>query len=833
MRRTYLAGAVILVALLLMVMPASAAVERVTNGNFNNVIPFGWDSDQSGSSSSGGGFVDFDSQTYADFSVETRSETVWSEITQNVNFNQVNDLTFYLDRSGFSPYNWGITFKVYIGSDEVYSASGSDILTGSQTIDASAYTGTQTLKFYCEAYSNGNAVQFGNVHLSAVSALAIVSPPTVSSITSNVSTQNINIPISFNITYSGGDPITTAGQAWLFVGFGDGGYTNVELYMETSPVTVTHTYTTVGDYVASAYCLRHWGTATEAKYANVSIIPAKPAGISISVTPSVAEVGTAITFVASASSGGSVDNWTWNWGDGSINQTYTSSTATHIYSTPGTYSVTATANGPGGSTSYTKTNAVTIGNTYVEMDKTTYYIGEDSQITASYSITSFNIGNSYSLQLWKLDSAYALVSVINSIPITGSGSIVSGTETFSIASITDAGNYGVYLIMNDGYIAYDTAQIRYNGTTLVVNILSGNTVVSAEATVQLQNASGTVDTKTTSTGSVFFAPLINQATYTIVVNATGYSQASKTVTLSGDTTVNIDLGGAVVAGYGAQYEPISCAWIVYSQYGQILSGVQVTCVGVEASAPIAFINQLFNTALGETLITQPQTLTTDSRGQVTFMVLPNVRYKLTFVYNGVSTQQYYNIGPTLSTYTVKITTNAPAVQYNISSSVEAANGIISVKYIDHSQLTSTVNITILDADGAVVNEWSAPTNSANQTFTIQDYYNKDLTVKITASTSIGVWEKSYSVHFSGPRLDLGIPPELLTWIAAFLTFAVGALFTRFTVPIGTVATSFFLWLMYGIGWLWQIEAAIGAPALILTLTMATVMAIMFVMAERH
>jgi PKD repeat protein len=54
---------------------------------------------------------------------------------------------------------------------------------------------------------------------------------------------------------------------------------------------------------------------------------------------------------------GSVANWNWNFGDGSGS---TSQYPMHAYSTPGTYSVSLTASGPGGSNSATQANYITI-----------------------------------------------------------------------------------------------------------------------------------------------------------------------------------------------------------------------------------------------------------------------------------------------------------------------------------------------------------------------------------------------------------------------------------------------------------------------------------------
>jgi len=57
---------------------------------------------------------------------------------------------------------------------------------------------------------------------------------------------------------------------------------------------------------------------------------------------------------------GIITNWSWNFGDGAMSNTFTTLTVAHTYTTPGVYSVTETVTGPGGSGSYTVTNLVTI-----------------------------------------------------------------------------------------------------------------------------------------------------------------------------------------------------------------------------------------------------------------------------------------------------------------------------------------------------------------------------------------------------------------------------------------------------------------------------------------
>ncbi len=827
--------AICLMLILLLALPASASTQAITDGSFASGSAY-WSTFTHvyDSNTDSANVIFYDNsvryELFAAHKSYAAGQPVYGWVSQSVDLRGVSDITFSARYQ--SGYLQNPTMQVYLGANLIGSIQVSS--TSYQTYTINVPTNLQTtgtLYIYQTIYVDDTYDRTSIVYMDDVSAIAYTTPVTVSSITATPNPQNINNAVNFSMVFTGGDAVTATGQSYIIIDMGNEDYYYIDLYGKTSPVYFPYyAYDSTGTYTVSAYGSR-LGTTTTPAYSSLTILPAKPAGISITVNPDIAEVNTQISFQASSSSGGSVNNWTWDFGDGSETVTTTSSTTTHTYLISGIYDVIVTANGPGGSTSYTLHNAVTIGDTYVNLDKTAYYISEDTEIIANYSITPFSSANSYSLQFWLLDTTYAPVSLINSIAITGSGDVVSGSQTFPINTIIENGNYGVFLFQNDGYIAYDTTQVRYNGSTLTVNILSGNTIVSAESTVTLQNSTGyTLDTKTTNSGVTYFAPLIDGASYIVIVNATGYAQTSKTITITGDTTLNVDLGGAVVSGYGAQYEPISCSWLVYNDYGSLLPNATVTCVGVEVSTSIELLNKLYNFIMGETLTSSPQTLQTDSMGRVTFMVLPNTRYKLSVTYGSVTQTGYYNIGPGISTYTFTFTSISTAGEQNITSSVIAANGEIHVTYNDWLLSTSYITIDIYDNNNDLIDSWHAPSNAANLTFSIPNYYNKEFDVIINATTSQGQYLKNYPIYFNGPRIDMGIPPIILTWIAIFATFAVGAAFTKVTASIGAMATSLFMWLMFAIGWFWQIEEMISTPTLVLCLSFSSIVAILFMMA---
>jgi PKD repeat protein len=67
-----------------------------------------------------------------------------------------------------------------------------------------------------------------------------------------------------------------------------------------------------------------------------------------------------LTVTFTDASTGIVTNWSWNFGDSSISNTYTTTSVTHTYTNAGVYNVSETVSGPGGNNTVTQTNLVTV-----------------------------------------------------------------------------------------------------------------------------------------------------------------------------------------------------------------------------------------------------------------------------------------------------------------------------------------------------------------------------------------------------------------------------------------------------------------------------------------
>ena len=128
--------------------------------------------------------------------------------------------------------------------------------------------------------------------------------------------------------------------------FGDAG---------TSPAqNPSHTYNTPGTYTVSLTVTGPGGSDTEIKTDYITVTPPAPVA-DFSADPTSGTAPLAVNFTDLST--GSITNWSWNFGDGG---TSTEQNPTHTYNTAGTYTVSLTVTGPGGSDTETKIDYITV-----------------------------------------------------------------------------------------------------------------------------------------------------------------------------------------------------------------------------------------------------------------------------------------------------------------------------------------------------------------------------------------------------------------------------------------------------------------------------------------
>ncbi|MHC1745016.1 MAG: PKD domain-containing protein [Syntrophobacteraceae bacterium] len=138
------------------------------------------------------------------------------------------------------------------------------------------------------------------------------------------------------------DLSTGSPTSWTW-NFGDGGTSNAQ--------NPTHTYSSPGFYTVTLTVSGPKGTGTETKTNYVSVTP----DANFSASPTVGMEPLTVSF--SDATVGSVTSYAWNFGDGG---TSTLQNPSHVYTSPGTYTVSLTVTGPGGSNVETKTSYITV-----------------------------------------------------------------------------------------------------------------------------------------------------------------------------------------------------------------------------------------------------------------------------------------------------------------------------------------------------------------------------------------------------------------------------------------------------------------------------------------
>ncbi len=139
---------------------------------------------------------------------------------------------------------------------------------------------------------------------------------------------SIGEKVNFTASASGGTPPYTYG--W---NFGD------NTTFSSGNSTATHTYTVAGKYTVSLVVTDTTGLSVSS---NSQVTVTTPAVlVSFNWSPKSHNLGTPLNFTASASGGASPYTYSWNFGDGALLAT-ASSTVMHTYTVAGTYTVTLT-----------------------------------------------------------------------------------------------------------------------------------------------------------------------------------------------------------------------------------------------------------------------------------------------------------------------------------------------------------------------------------------------------------------------------------------------------------------------------------------------------------
>ncbi|MCC7172167.1 MAG: S8 family serine peptidase, partial [Planctomycetes bacterium] len=231
-------------------------------------------------------------------------------------------------------------------------------------------------------------------------------------------------PLSVNFTDASTGSITS--WAW---DFGDTGTSTAQ--------NPNHVYSTPGTYSVTLSVTGPGGSdaLTRTSYITVNAPTAPTANFS--GTPTSGNAPLTVNFTDLST--GSITSWAWDFGDAG---TSTAQNPSHLYTTPGTYSVTLTVSGPGGSNALTRTNYVTVA---TPPASTRYYVSFAANTTvpglgtvADEDIVYYETGTG----LWSmyLDGSDVGLSGtdIDAFHVRADGSVLMSFDstTFSVTGLT-------------------------------------------------------------------------------------------------------------------------------------------------------------------------------------------------------------------------------------------------------------------------------------------------------------------------------------------------------------------------------------------------------------
>lgn len=169
--------------------------------------------------------------------------------------------------------------------------------------------------------------------------ITVTPPRPVANFTASPLSGTVPLAVSFVDSSTG----NVTSWAWSF---GDGGISTSQ--------NPTHTYNEDGSYAVSLIVSGPNGPS-DPKAAQINVDP-PPAPIpDFSASPEGGPSPLSVQFTDNST--GTITSWTWDFGDGA---TSTSQSPSHVFTTPGAYTVSLTATGPGGARTNTFVNCITV-----------------------------------------------------------------------------------------------------------------------------------------------------------------------------------------------------------------------------------------------------------------------------------------------------------------------------------------------------------------------------------------------------------------------------------------------------------------------------------------
>lgn len=830
MKKTVAGMLGLLFLLSVLVIPAAAATNLITDPNFNSLDYSGsfWKHVPDGSGSGSVSITHDPGYLYisASSSSSKNGYYVFVETNSKIDLTYVDEIKFNVGSVHTSSYQNNI-IVVFVSDDgRDWEFIDSERTTGDHSFSVSSYSGQHYIRIglYVTPANSGYCT-IKNVHADDVSYAPVFSSGSLSVSSVNVG-DSITATASFNAYPASG----STSIYW--------NYPKDEDVKKGLSISSTHTYQTVGTYTVYAVANNAKGYSDRATVGTVTVLPQKPVISSVTVLPSTTiSPGTIVTFVANYQN--EATSFTWNFGDGSTETGGES--IYHTYSTAGTYTPTVTATGPGGtsetftiSTIYSGTNSIS-----VDRGDLTYTSGDD--VTFSWNLLNPDYSKGYTFRIYESDSAGTQYrQVITPVPITGA-SVTSHTWNTAGAS-----GYYVGVIYEGSSVLVSSPVIMVQTmATLTVTLSVDAVTYTDETTVTLYRNGEQAYQQTTTSGMVQFSNIIS-GTYAVTAATVGYSQQSATISVLESTTINIDFktgtsSGSTGQGAGNNYSRTYITFRIIDQNtGLRVSGAHVTGSAFEATNPVEWLVNQLGGAIGDNIIGTELAGVSDDNGVVSFIMYPNLRYNLVLEHDDLPEPSTRTFSPSsLSTeypWYISFPHADETTKKNIKVEVTVSNeGLVNVTYKDLTQTTSSTLVNVYSKN-ETSNEYDIPFGSgsgggydATIQVQLQNYLGKDVKIVVTSNTgAYGQVVKTYYHTFLGPFVDLGLPSGVYIWICLLVAVLIGGVAPFVNSYAACFCIVFFEWMFWFFGWFFIPGQFVVLPLLIF----ATVLSILFYMQSR-
>lgn len=383
-----------------------------------------------------------------------------------------------------------------------------------------------------------------------------------------------------------------------------------------------------------------------------------------------------------------------------------------------------------------------------------------------------------------------------------------------------------------------------DGTTgiqgIVYEVLSTGNLVLSSARVEISNSTWTGSTTTDSSGYYRFTGLRNVSLYSLEATKSGYgdSNAELVTTANGTWVIkNIYMQSCVSNYYGANCGTLQFVkFVVQNIWGTEYSGVTTNVYRGSGTTAI-------------------YTGSTGSDGSITFLLLKDQEYRLTFANTSFGINEEMTLYPQDPEYHIIVPytteywydnnqsySEIGTVNITVNTTVNATGwGFINVVYTDPLSQTSGLVVDINQTNSSdptnqtIVQSYSGGSSASySVSHTVNTPSSKSYIVNVRAThTTFGSISRSFGVKFVGmPTTGLNFIPD---WFKAFM--AVGLMF--FVAAFASVTSHNQIaglvcvlgWVFYGFGWFASLggQYSLGVPA---GLTLATIVVVMANMKER-